>query len=222
MPQTTYEVRLLTQKDHKRFQKFRDLCSQKAAPSLIKAGITRVRELDFIYPNLLLLKNGRIEASLRMEFLASWKDFDLRYQTRGSLAGRVKFPCLYTTQAYTRPSSRQRGYNTFLRLIAIEMAKHWKARSLLSDMVAKSPRRQTMLEMGYRAYPHPTGWPDMKVYQKISSMLLNLEKKGPQALKVSRALTKELRRQTKISSSVRQAKVPKARLDLLIFYESLR
>lgn len=221
MPQTIYEVRLLKQQDRRRFQKFRDLCSRKTAPSLIKAGVTRVRELDFIYPNLLLLKNGRIEASLRLEFLTSWKDFDLRYQNRGTLAGKVQFPCLYTTQAYTRPSSRQKGYNTFLRRIAIEMAKHWKAKSLLSDMVAKSPRRQTMLDMGYRAYPHPTGWPDMKVYQKISSMLLILEKKGPQALKVSRALTKDLGRQTKISPSVRLAKVPKAQLDLLIYYESL-
>lgn len=222
MPQKTYEVRLLQPRDKKRFQKFRDLCSQKQAPYLIKSGVTKVRDRDFIYPNLLLLKNGRIEASLSLEFLSSWKDFDLRYQKRGSLAGKVRFPCLLTTQAYTRPSSQKKGYNTFLRWIALEMAKKWKAKSVICDLVSGSPRIPTMLKMGYRPSPHPTGWIDMKVTKKISTLVLDLEKKGPQALRVAQELTKELRAQTRISPAVRQAKVPKASLDLLIFYESLR
>ena len=55
-------------------------------------------------------------------------------------------------------SHRKSGLNEALRWHALRIAKAWGAKIVSGTMVAASPRKAVMTEMGYVFFEHPEGW----------------------------------------------------------------
>jgi hypothetical protein len=86
-------------------------------------------------------------------------------------------------------SHRKSGLNELLRWHALRVAQLWGAKIVSGTMVAASPRKAVMTEMGYRFFEHPEGWtsPFYKSSDPVLVVCLEADK-IPQAMEVCQRL----------------------------------
>ena len=75
-------------------------------------------------------------------------DFEVPYQAPVALLGKMA----------VLKEHRKSGLNQSLRYHALRIAKEWGAAMASGTMVAASPRKPTMVRMGYTFFDHPVGW----------------------------------------------------------------
>jgi hypothetical protein len=99
-------------------------------------------------------------------------------------------PALVLGKMATRRPYRKTGLNAVLRLYALELAREWGVKHVLGTLVAGSPRRAAMEQMGYRFYEHPIGWTSAN-YRSIDPVLvcaLDMAREGQRAIAHCREL----------------------------------
>jgi GNAT superfamily N-acetyltransferase len=131
-----------------------------------------------------------IVATLRAELIEDAALIEAKLECPWDFPQPLERPAVVLGKMATRKAYRRSGLNWALRAAAFELVAAWGARQVLGTFVQGSPRQAPLAEMGYRFFPHPSGWgsPHYRSQEPVLVCMLDWAAHGEQALAHSRAL----------------------------------
>lgn len=96
--------------------------------------------------------------TLRMELIEDRALAEAKIECPWEFEVPFQAPIAVLGKMAVQKALRKSGLNELLRYHALRIGKEWGARLVSGTMVAASPRKQVMSQMGYRFFSHPEGW----------------------------------------------------------------
>lgn len=150
-------VRLLVRSDKIQYERLMKDSFGSAKGFFTRSEAFNWTAIDDFYPTLGLFDQGILKAVLRLEWIYSNYEFEIKFDVPKA-PFEFNFPIGYIAKTATATDSQSKGFNLVLRYHALRIFDYWRVNAVTGAMVEGSPRVESMKKLGYYFFKKEKKW----------------------------------------------------------------